>query len=54
LTIFLSGGKSNHIPSLRKNNAVIGIQGVIESCTDILTTRYWLHVELGKNIQKIK
>jgi predicted phosphoadenosine phosphosulfate sulfurtransferase len=26
------------------------IQGVIESCTDILTTSYWLHVELGKNI----
>jgi hypothetical protein len=22
---------------------------VIESCTDILTTSYWLHVELGKN-----
>jgi hypothetical protein len=29
------------------------IQGVIESCTDILTTSYWLHVELGKNIKKI-
>jgi hypothetical protein len=29
------------------------IQGVIESCTDILTTSYWLHVELGKNISKI-
>jgi hypothetical protein len=28
------------------------IQGVIESCTDILTTSYWLHVELGKNILK--
>jgi hypothetical protein len=26
------------------------IQGVIESCIDILTTSYWLHVELGKNI----
>jgi hypothetical protein len=26
------------------------IQGVIESCTDILTTSYWLHVQLGKNI----
>jgi hypothetical protein len=26
------------------------LQGVIESCTDILTTSYWLHVELGKNI----
>jgi hypothetical protein len=26
------------------------IQGVIESCTDILTTSYWLHVELGKNM----
>jgi hypothetical protein len=27
-----------------------GIQAVIESCTDILTTSYWLHVELAKNI----
>jgi hypothetical protein len=26
------------------------IQGAIESCTDILTTSYWLHVELGKSI----
>jgi hypothetical protein len=26
------------------------IQGVIESCTDILTTSYWRHVELEKNI----
>jgi hypothetical protein len=26
------------------------IQGVIASCTNILTTSYWLHVELGKNI----
>jgi hypothetical protein len=31
----------------------IYIQGVIESCTNILTTSYWLHVELGKNIKKI-
>jgi hypothetical protein len=29
------------------------IQGVIECCTDILITSYWLHVELGKNIKKI-
>jgi hypothetical protein len=29
------------------------IQGVIESCTDILTTSYCLHVEFGKNIEKI-
>jgi hypothetical protein len=29
------------------------IQGVIESCTDILITSYWFHVELGKNILKI-
>jgi hypothetical protein len=28
----------------------INIQGVIQSCTDIFTTCYWLHVELGKNI----
>jgi hypothetical protein len=26
------------------------IQGVIEMRDQILTTRYWLHVELGKNI----
>jgi hypothetical protein len=24
-------------------------EGVIESCADILTTSYWLHVELGQN-----
>jgi hypothetical protein len=29
------------------------IQGVIEMCDQILTTSYWLHVELGKNIEKI-
>jgi hypothetical protein len=29
---------------------IVHIQGVIESCTDILTTSYWLRVELGKNI----
>jgi hypothetical protein len=28
------------------------IQGVIEMRGQILTTRYWLHVELGKNILK--
>jgi hypothetical protein len=26
------------------------IQSLFESYTDILTTSYWLHVELGKNI----
>jgi hypothetical protein len=31
-------------------NMSFKIQGVIESCADILTTSYWLHVELGKNI----
>jgi hypothetical protein len=31
---------------------VVHIQGVIESCTDILTTSYWLHVELGKKYLK--
>jgi hypothetical protein len=30
------------------NNTVI--QGVFESCAEILITSYWLHVELGKNI----
>jgi hypothetical protein len=29
------------------------IQGVSERCGEILTTSYWLHVELGKNIKKI-
>jgi hypothetical protein len=28
------------------------IQGVIEMCDQILTTIYWLHVKLGKNIEK--
>jgi hypothetical protein len=28
----------------------INIQGVIEMLDQILTTSYWLHVELGKNI----
>jgi hypothetical protein len=28
----------------------LNIQGVIESFTDILTTNYWLHLELEKNI----
>jgi hypothetical protein len=26
------------------------LQGVFESCAKILTTRSWLHVELGKTI----
>jgi hypothetical protein len=26
------------------------IQGDFESCAEILTTSYWLHAELGKNI----
>jgi hypothetical protein len=36
----------------RTNSQIVRafIQGVIESCTDILTTSYWVHVELGKNI----
>jgi hypothetical protein len=32
------------------NTLVINIQGVFESCAEILTTSYWLHVEVGKNI----
>jgi hypothetical protein len=28
------------------------VQGVIDSCTDILTTSYWLHVELEKISKK--
>jgi predicted phosphoadenosine phosphosulfate sulfurtransferase len=34
----------------RYNFICFYIQGVIESCTDMLTTSYWLHVELEKNI----
>jgi hypothetical protein len=30
------------------------IQGVFEMGAQILITSYWLHVEFGKNIQKIK
>jgi hypothetical protein len=37
-------------PSLYRGYEQKLIQNVIESCTDILTTSYWLHVELGKNI----
>jgi hypothetical protein len=32
--------------------ACMNIQGDFESCADILITSYWLHVELGKNIEK--
>jgi hypothetical protein len=39
--------------SLIVHICILAVQGVIESCTDILTTSYWLHVELGKNIKKI-
>jgi hypothetical protein len=31
------------ITNFKKKNAP-NLQGVIESCTDILTTSYWLHV----------
>jgi hypothetical protein len=31
-------------------NLSLNIQGVIEMRAQILTTNYWLHVELGKNI----
>jgi hypothetical protein len=33
------------VPGYKKD-----IQGVIEMREEILTTSYWLHVELGKNI----
>jgi hypothetical protein len=29
------------------------IQGVSERCRQILTPSYWLHLEHGKNIEKI-
>jgi hypothetical protein len=37
---------------IRKNNNEVTkyIQGVFESCAEILITSCWLHVELGKNI----
>jgi hypothetical protein len=35
-------------------NKEICIQGDFESCADILFTSYWLHVELGKNFEKIQ
>jgi hypothetical protein len=37
----------------KKQSKQKSIQGVFESCAEILTTSYWLHVELGKNILKI-
>jgi hypothetical protein len=37
-------------PRVKFNRPKKKIQGVIESYTDILTTSYWLHVELRKNI----
>jgi hypothetical protein len=37
----------------KKQSKQKSIQGVFESCADILTTSYWLHVELVKNILKI-
>jgi hypothetical protein len=46
---FLNGKKKESNFEGEKKNTD-NIQGVIESCTDILTTSYWLHVELGKNI----
>jgi hypothetical protein len=49
---FKWGEKESNFEGEKKN--IDNIQGVIESCTDILTTSYWLHVELGKNLKKIK
>jgi hypothetical protein len=43
--IFLNNNNNNNELTDKQD-----IQGVIESCTDILTMSYWLHVELGKNI----
>jgi hypothetical protein len=33
-----------------KSKRIFKNTGVFGSCADILTTSYWLHVELGKNI----
>jgi hypothetical protein len=45
------GGEEGKYEEKKKKRK--SIQGATESCTDILTTSYWLHVELGKNIEKI-
>jgi hypothetical protein len=41
------------VPMYKVFPSRINIQGVIEMRDQILTTSYWLHVELGKNILKI-
>jgi hypothetical protein len=41
---------SEYSTSENITNINFHIQGDFESCADILTTSYWLHVELGKNI----
>jgi hypothetical protein len=52
--------ENNYLARFENNNSkqtlkniqciFIYVQGVIQICTDILTTSYWHHVELGKNI----
>jgi hypothetical protein len=34
----------------KEGTSNLDIQGDCESCAEILTTSYWLHEELGKNI----
>jgi hypothetical protein len=41
----------NYIVCLKRNKITScseTIQGVIETCTDILTTSYWFHIELTR------
>jgi hypothetical protein len=40
----------SYLKQVEEEHYTVGIQGVFESCAEILTTRYWLHVEFEKNI----
>jgi hypothetical protein len=53
-TIAINVGRKKKLLLLQTLNSLQlpEIQAVIESCTDILTTSYWLHVELGKKSKK--
>jgi hypothetical protein len=48
VVIILMDGRPGN--ELRCHFVGVKIQGVFESCAEILTTSHWLHVELGKNI----
>jgi hypothetical protein len=42
--------KNTKTDFLKIRNSLFSIQGVFEMRAEILTTSYWVHVELGKNI----